>query len=263
MKKSALILSAIFTLGGLAYAGSDSKEMKQTVAPAPTCPINWTGFYLGAHAGYGWGMGDMSVDPLPSAAAFVNLAPTTFDPDMDGFVGGVQLGYNHQSGIWVFGLETDFSGTTLDGSSTLSPIIQNDGTPFPGAGNHVTVSQDIDWMGTVRGRIGFTPTCRLLLYATGGLAYADVNFSGDTEFRPFGTVNYPASSSETKVGWTVGGGAEIALNQHWSLKFEYLYYDLGDNSFTANATPALPPFQVRYNWETRVHTVNAGINFKF
>ena len=263
MKKSALILSAIFTLGGLAYAGSDSKEMKQTVAPAPTCPINWTGFYLGAHAGYGWGMGDMSVDPLPSAAAFVNLAPTTFDPDMDGFVGGVQLGYNHQSGIWVFGLETDFSGTTLDGSSTLSPIIQNNGTPFPGAGNHVTVSQDIDWMGTVRGRIGFTPTCRLLLYATGGLAYADVNFSGDTEFRPFGTVNYPGSSSETKVGWTVGGGAEIALNQHWSLKFEYLYYDLGDDSVTVGANPALPPFQVRYNWETRVHTVNAGINFKF
>ncbi|MEY2489355.1 MAG: outer rane immunogenic protein [Verrucomicrobiota bacterium] len=263
MKKSALTSLVVLTLCGLAHAGSDSKEMKQTVATPPSCPINWTGFYLGLHAGYGWGKGDTSVDPLPTAAAFINLAPTTFQPDVKGFLGGAQLGYNHQIGCFVFGLETDFSGTSMDGSSTLSPIIQNNGTPFPGAGNNITVSQDVNWMGTLRGRLGFTPTCRLLLYGTGGLAYGDVDYFGNTEFRPVGTVNYPASASETRVGWTVGGGAELALTTHWSVKLEYLYFDLGDKTITANPVGPLPPFQVRYNWETTAHTVNAGLNFKF
>jgi outer membrane immunogenic protein len=260
MKKSALTSLVILTLCGLAYAGPDSK---MTPAVAPTCPINWTGFYLGLHAGYGFGDGNIDVTPLPTAAQFVNLAPTTFDPDVDGFKGGVQLGFNQQIGTFVWGLETDFSGSTIDGSSTLSPIIQNNGTPFPGAGNNITVGTDIDWIGTVRGRLGFTPACRWLLYATGGLAYADINYSGNTEFRPVGTVNYPASSDEVELGWTVGAGAEVALSQHWSVKMEYLYYDLGDKSVTANPVGPLPPFQVRYNWETRIHSVQAGLNFKF
>jgi outer membrane immunogenic protein len=261
MKKSALTLSVILTLCGLAYAGPiDSKETP--IAAAPTCPVNWTGFYLGLHAGYGWGEGDTNIVPLPSAATFVNLAPTTLDPDVDGFKGGAQMGFNHQIGAFVWGLETDLALSTIDGSRSLSPIIQNNGTPFPGGGD-ITVGQEVDWIGTLRGRLGFTPACRWLLYATGGLAYADINYFGNTEFRPVGTVNYPASSDEVELGWTIGGGAEVALSQHWSVKFEYLYYDLGDKSITANPVGPLPPFQVRYDWETRIHTVQAGLNFKF
>jgi outer membrane immunogenic protein len=122
------------------------------------------------------------------------------------------------------------------------------------------VHQDIDWFGTARLRVGFLPTCRLLLYGTGGLAYGDVNFSADTNY-----VNsaFPASASETKVGWTAGAGAEFALTRRWSVKVEYLYFDLGDESSTANRVPLIPPFQVRYDWETTAHTVNVGLNFRF
>jgi outer membrane immunogenic protein len=235
--------------------------MKQ-VMPEP-CPIEWTGFYVGAHAGYGFSDFDTSLQPLPSAAAFVNLRPTAIEADGDGFFGGIQIGYNHQFGAFVLGVENDLSGSDINGTRTVRPIIQNNGTPFPGTGPHITVHQETDWFGTFRGRLGFTPFCRLLLYATGGLAFGDVQYSADTEFRPTGTVHYPASFSETKVGWTAGAGAEIALNRRWSVKLEYLYFDLGDASFTANPTPALPPFQIRYNWETAFYTVDAGLNFKF
>ncbi len=238
--------------------------MKQPVVAPLTCPINWTGFYIGVHLGYGWSNNsDTDVTPLPTAAQFVNLAPTTLSPDPNGIIGGAQMGYNWQSGHFVVGIETDFSGSAMNGRETLSPIIQNNGTPFPGAGNFVTARQDLNWFGTLRLRAGFTPTCRLLVYATGGLAYGNVDYSANTDFRPIGTEQYPASFSKTKAGWTVGGGLEYALTQKWSVKAEYLYVDLGSESATASPVPPLPPFGVRYNWQTTAHTVNVGLNYKF
>jgi outer membrane immunogenic protein len=263
MKKTALTSLVILTLSGLAYAGTEtySKESKQSVAP-PTCPINWTGFYIGAHAGYGFGSEtNLDVTPLPSVATFVDLAPTSLDPDLDGFMAGGQMGYNWQFGHFVFGLETDISWTDIDGSQ--SEIIRNGAGAILAPTNGIDVRQEIEWLGTTRVRLGFTPTCNLLVYGTGGVAYGDVDFSGNTDFRPLGTNQYPASFSDTSVGWVAGGGIEYAINNHWSLKVEYLYHDLGDESITANSVPLSPPFQVRYDWETRVHTVNAGINFKF
>ncbi|MEP6707537.1 MAG: outer membrane beta-barrel protein [Pyrinomonadaceae bacterium] len=109
---------------------------------------------------------------------------------------------------------------------------------------------------------------RILIYGTGGLAYGRVNNSANSDFRPGVPTSilffqYPASLSTTKTGWTVGGGGEVGLNKHWSLKFEYLYLDLGNQSFTANPVPANPPFQVAYTWETKAHTFNTGLNFRF
>jgi outer membrane immunogenic protein len=247
MKKAALTFLTIFTFCGLACAGPESlsgKEMKQVAAP-PACEISWTGFYIGAHAGYGFGQADTEVTPLPVGRA---PAAISLDPDENGFFGGIQAGYNHQFSSFVLGLETDFSGSTIDGSRTGD-----------GAGYLATVHQDIDWLGTFRGRVGFTPTCRLLLYATGGLAYGDVHDTGIT----ITASQYPGSRSEVQLGWTAGAGAEFALNKRWSLKFEYLYYDLGDKSVTANPVAPNPPFQTRYNWETMAHTVNGGLNFHF
>ncbi len=116
--------------------------------------------------------------------------------------------------------------------------------------------------------MGITPTPRLLIYGTGGLAYGHVNYSANSDFRPGVPTQilffqYPVSLSKTKTGWTVGGGAEVGINKHWSWKAEYLYYDLRKESLTANPVPANPPFQVAYTWETKAHTFNAGINFRF
>jgi len=103
--------------------------------------------------------------------------------------------------------------------------------------------------------MGFTPVCRLLLYVTGGLADGEVVYGANTDFRPFGNEHYPYPSHKIKVGWTAGAGAEYAITHRWSMKVEYLYYDLGDESATANPAIPNPPFQVKYNWQSTAQTV--------
>ncbi|MFO1108620.1 MAG: outer membrane protein [Bradyrhizobium sp.] len=231
-------------------------------AIAPVSVYNWTGFYIGGNVGYAWGNADTFFNPLPSAAIFVNLLPQTLSPDPKGVLGGVQAGYNWQAGKFVLGVEADIQAADINGDVRVTPIIQNNGTPFPGAG-FLSAHQRIDWFGTVRARAGVTATDRLLLYVTGGLAYGDVNYAAQTDFRPGGTTLYAANFTKTKVGWTVGAGAEWAFASNWSAKVEYLYIDLGNESTTVNPVPALPPFQVAYSWKTQEQVARVGLNYKF
>ena len=254
---------------------SEARSMASTIgsarpnspAPAPTTSYNWKGGYVGGHAGWGRGRANTSFTPLPNATQFIDMTPTTLRPKPSGFNGGAQGGYNWQTGRFVIGGEADISWSRMSGTATVTPIIKNNGTPFPGAG-FLTAHQDTKWFGTLRGRMGITPTPRVLLYGTGGLAYGHVNYSANADFRPGVPTpilffQYPVSLSKTKTGWTVGGGVEVGIKKHWSWKAEYLYYDLGNQSITANPIPANPPFQVAYRWETKAHTFNAGINFRF
>ena len=254
-------------------SSSDSGSATATGSAGPNSPVpsptsyTWKGGYIGGHVGWGRGRANTTFTPLPNATQFIDLTPTTLRPDPSGFSGGAQGGYNWQTGHFVFGGEADISWSRMSGTATVTPIIKNNGTPFPGAG-FLTAHQDTKWFGTLRGRMGFTPTPRVLIYGTGGLAYGHVNYSANADFRP-GTptsilfFQYPASLTKTKTGWTVGGGVEVGINKHWSWKAEYLYYDLRKESLTANPVPVNPPFQVAYTWETRAHTFNAGINFRF
>lgn len=234
------------------------------VAPPvlPPPPGTWTGWYFGGNIGHGWGDADTSFTPLPTAAQFINLAPTTLSPDPSGVIGGGQIGYNKQVGAWVFGPEFTFSVSDIKGTVTQTPIIQNNGTPFNGT---LTAGQDIDWLSTLRWRVGGLPTPgrRLLLYVNGGWVIGRVNYTANADFRPTGTVQYPAAFQKTKHGWTIGGGADIAVAPHVSVGGEYFYYTLGKESFTANPAPANPPFQVAYTWQTKGHVVVGRINFHF
>jgi outer membrane immunogenic protein len=254
--------------GSAANSGAlkDNKAAKKTVkTDSPAAPAaggyDWTGAYIGAHAGYGWGKADTDFNPLPSAATFINLAPTTLQLRPRGFNGGVQGGYNWQFGHLVVGGETDFTWSDMRRTRTVTPITQNNGTPFPGAG-FITTTQKTEWFGTLRPRLGYAAG-KLLIYGTAGLAYGNVRSSANVDFRPFGTVQYPAFLSKTTAGWTAGGGMEIGITKHLSIKSEYLYYDLGKINTVASASPALPPFQVGYTWEAKAHTWNAGFNFRF
>ncbi|RJF69912.1 outer membrane protein [Rhodopseudomonas palustris] len=232
-------------------------------APPPlVVAYNWTGFYLGANAGYGWGTGDTNYDPLPNPVAFIDLAPTTLGLKPKGALAGGQAGYNWQSGAFVGGLEADIQWSDIRADAIVTPIIANNLAPF-GAGSYLATSEKIKWFGTVRGRAGFTATDTLLLYATGGLAYGEVEYAANTSFLPIGTIQYPTSFSKTKVGWTVGAGAEWAFAPNWSAKLEYLHYDLGNESTIANPIPANPPFQVAYDWKTSGDLVRVGINYRW
>lgn len=233
--------------------------------PMASSSFHWTGFYVGGHFGRGLGNGNMIVAPLPSAATFVNLGPTKLHPDPSGKLGGIQGGFNLQRGVVVYGVESDYTFSDMNGTRIVSPIVQNNGTPFPGAlpGNNITAHQDTDWVGTLRARIGATPIPRLLLYGTGGLAYGHVTYFGSTDFRPVGTEVYPAFIEKTRTGWCAGTGAEAGIMNHFTARFEYLYYDLGDQVLTANPVPPLPPFGIRYTWATSAQIVRGGFNFKF
>jgi outer membrane immunogenic protein len=272
MKQLIHLMGVVFACIALnsAFAGTETysgKEMKQVApAPVPECDFTWTGFYLGGNAGYGWGHADTDFDPLPDAVTFVNLRPTTLDPDPDGFIGGGQLGYNWQWNKWlVLGLETDFQGTDIEGHDSESPIIQNNGTPFPNAGSFLAAHERLQWLGTVRGRIGFAPICRLLVYGTGGFAYGNVDYSANTNFN--NGFTYPVDFTETQTGWAAGGGVEYAISNHWTVRAEYLHYDLGDEGRTQNqllgGVPQGPPFFVHYNFDTSGEIVRGGLNFKF
>jgi len=246
---------------------------KVTPPPSSSSGFRWTGFYVGGSIGYASGNAKTSVNPLPSAAQFVNLAPTTLPSNPSGMVGGGHAGYNLQGGEdnhYLIGGEFDFSYFGLDTTQVVHPIIQNNGTPFPGAspGNNITAHQDRSWFATLRPRAGVILVPRLLIYGTAGLAFGHVKASASTDFRPAGTELYPAAADQTKRGWAAGAGAEIAFGRRWTARGEYLHYDLGKLSLTANPSvpfppPPFPQFQIAYQWQTTANIGRFGVNFKF
>lgn len=231
----------------------------QAAMAADSLPtFNWTGPYAGIHIGYGLGNGDTSFSALN--ANFGDLAPSKLSPNPNGVVGGLQAGYNYQTGCFVFGIEADFSGSGMSGNKTASPVINNAGDALPGTS--LTASEGVNWFGTLRPRVGYTVIPSVLVYGTGGLAYGNVSYSASTDYRPILGSVYPVSFSSTKVGWAAGGGVEYAVSKCWTVKAEYLYVDLGDQSATANGVPGTG-FQVGYKWQTTANILDIGLNYKF
>lgn len=192
--------------------------------------VDWTGFYAGVHAGgaFGHTWGDTTtLDGTENPAAARESADQSFDSGLF----GVQAGYNWQLGNrFVLGVEADWSKTYLHGSQkTLST------DPVLAANGHVdaNTSYDIDWTSSVRGRLGYAVSDKLLAYATGGLALARETQWRDQyvsnradENQPLGdetSVFFVDRASATRAGFTIGGGMEYALNDRWSLKADYTY----------------------------------------
>jgi outer membrane immunogenic protein len=273
MHKSALTILFMLAFGIFAYAGPESlpssgKEMKETIAPAPpACDFTWAGFYIGGNGGGAWGDGHTRFVPEPSAPGFFSgaLEPTSLDADISGGFGGGQLGFNWQIGRFVLGAETDIEGSDINGDKIRRPVPVALPPPLPDT-TFLGTSEDINWFGTVRGRIGFAPLCHLLIYGTGGLAYGNAGYSGIVNYTSAGGPLIATSVNNTNVGWTAGGGLEIAISRHWTIKAEYLYVDLGDESSTVLSPPGFGGRgneAVRFHWDTNTQTVKGGLNFKF
>jgi outer membrane immunogenic protein len=261
-----LIITALLGATALSLAcapGALAADMP-VKAPYAVGAYNWTGFYAGVNAGYGWGNTNTDISFLPSAVAF-GEAPFTINSSPSGFIGGIQAGYNYQFGKWVLGIEADISGASITGSGGNNALLRfPSGAINPGAFS--TVSQKMDWFGTVRPRLGVTPIDRVLVYATGGLAYGHVSYSTLTQFPATPPIQYQGTDSTTRVGWTVGGGLEWALMGNWSVKAEYLYYNLGTDTIIAPSQfPALTAlgFVVQNTFETKGSIARAGLNYKF
>ncbi len=239
-----------------------------TKAPPIAAPIfNWTGFYVGGNLGYSWGRSS-DFSTLTNGAGTV-LFSGADRSNLDGIVGGGQIGYNWQVQNWVWGLEADIQGTGEKGTRAfICPAGVCTPTPpailavaLAGPAVPVSLSQKIDWFGTVRGRVGFLATPTVLFYATGGLAYGDVNST-----ETIGIVPVSFSRSDTRVGWTVGAGIEGAIGGNWTAKLEYLYMDLGTTSGPfLTAIPALGGGFVTSTYSSHItdNILRAGVNYKF
>ena len=226
---------------------------------------NWSGFYIGVNAGWGWGDNDVTVAPSPDplSQAFWNpafaagAAPSLFPLKQDGFFGGGQIGYNFQAGMFVFGVEADFQGSNIKDTLTINTAVVGFVPGFH------TASQQLDWFGTLRGRLGVAAGSALL-YVTGGLAYGQVqyglsyNFSLSLDFQNLTAKN-------TEAGWTAGAGIEWGFAPNWSVKAEYLFVDLGDATFTTVGTgrPANIATSYTANYENQYHLARLGINYRF
>jgi len=246
MKKKLLLSVAFF---GAAAAVNSS-----ALAAPPM--YSWTGCYIGLNAGYGWGRG--SVDGNATGLATLGL-PTAFSttPNLNGFIGGGQVGCNWQNSNAVWGLETDFQGSGQKASRSYTVPFNN------GEGVSQSVEARLRWFGTVRARAGVLVVPTVLLYGTGGLAYGNVKVTDTISVTNNGTTTSGAfSTSTTRAGWTVGLGVEGMLPNApgWTWKVEYLYLDLG--SINGAATD---PLGGVVSWSARVtdNIVRAGFNLKF
>jgi len=203
-----------------------------TYAPPPPVvqPNTWAGFYVGVNGGYGSGAGDDSVT--------LRSGNTGARGDIDGGFGGGQIGYNFQSGSFVYGLETDIQAGRLTGKSSGT-----DGV------NAYTSRESADWFGTLRGRLGYA-FGNTLLYGTGGFAYGGVN-------QKLNYADVLFDNNDTRTGWAAGGGVEYKVTPNWSLKGEYQYIDFGkeDLSSAAGNTVSGP--------DTAFHTAKIGLNYRF
>ncbi|WP_349368848.1 outer membrane protein [Salinarimonas sp.] len=250
-----LLLSGVLIAAPFATQAAD---LPPVAAPAPfVAPFSWTGFYAGVNAGYGWGDADVLSTPLP-VGVFNTFPVTRGSYDTDGFVGGIQIGYNQQLSSVVLGVEADVNFSGIEGSVS---------NPLTGGGRVFRVETEIDWFATLRARLGFVPAERLMVYATAGAMMADVTDTTRVQLALGGAivpqVNYLGSESDVRFGWTVGGGAEYAFTDALSLKAEYLYFDLGENTVIASPQAANPPFQFSHEIEHTGHIARVGLNYRF
>jgi outer membrane immunogenic protein len=259
-----LVLLATLALSGSALAA----DMAVKAPAATVAGFNWSGFYIGLNAGYGWAdnmVNFFNGDPAQYAPALAAGAiPTGLQPRERGFVGGGQAGYNWQSGSLVFGLETDIQYADITGTASTTTAV----FPFPSI--TTTAQNKVDWFGTLRPRVGFVAAPSFLIYATGGLAYGHVSSSASTlVVGPPGitcTNNIFCSAgaaSQTRAGWTVGGGLEYALSAPWSIKVEYLYVNLGSETYNMPSTsPGGGGLGMQATTKFQENLVRAGLNYK-
>jgi len=267
LKKISLTAAAIALL---AAAPATAADMRAPVYKAPPLLYDpWTGGYVGINVGYSWGpWGASSNQPV------FNFESLTASPRLNGWLGGLQAGYNWRGyGPLLLGIEGDVQITGEKASQTwgdpeLPPNLGETFAFIPRAGGPATLSHDwqLPWFATLRLRAGVTPVQNWLLYITGGLAVGETRYAFSFS-QPGAALNFPAtptsfalSTRSTRLGFAAGLGSEVRLDPCWSVKLEYLYVDLGSVAIDTRDIDG-DPFRVDYR--ARDHILRIGLNYRF
>ena len=258
-----------FALAAILLAGVSATSQAADIAPAPA--MDWTGFYAGAFAGGGWGTTDIGSErrehgeenepeTLQGGNGHKGGGPSL---DVDGMLGGVQAGYDLQHDAFLFGIVGDFAFSGISGDVEKAkeeeepkPAILNGQGNGDGSGPPAAFDVEYDWLATLRARVGFLPTENWLIYGTGGLAWAGINFESTIDEGPLSGM----SNDDSDFGYAVGGGTEVRLDESWSLFAEALYMDFGDNDVDVESDEG--PYG-SVNYDSTLWTVKAGVNFRF
>ncbi len=242
----------------LTIANAADLPVKAKPRPIPHV-LSWTGFYVGANVGYGWGTKDWTV------TAGGPVTPFNINYGIGGALGGVQTGYNFQFDHLVLGIENQWSWTNIGGSGsrTLGPFTN-------------TMGVNVDWFTTLKGRIGFASD-RWLIYGAGGGVWARENFTA--QLGEVAGTTFAATA--TRSGWVAGAGVEYALNSNWSVGIAYDYMDLNGsrsrggsgNGATAQpflvpppvvpVPPVVPPGPYTSQISQNIQTIKFTVNYRF
>lgn len=209
-------------------------------APPAVAPVyDWRGLYIGAHVGYGWARPDI----IPLVGSVTNT------PRPAGVLGGGQIGYNFQTGAWVYGIEADTSYGDLDDTRTCV------GQP---SGVTLSCRGAPKYFGTIDGRLGYAIN-NWLPYVKGGAAWSHEDF---TQLFNVGTVcvGTPCTGGGNQWGWTVGGGLEYGFASNWSLKVEYDFLDF-DHSDTVTLSNGASTNT--FGVTKTIQKAEVGLNYRF
>jgi outer membrane immunogenic protein len=242
---------AAATIAGSAFA-ADLPSRKGPPVYVPPPPPLWTGLYGGLNVGGAWTSNSHPNDWTPfvdSGTGDLFFFPSlTSRSNSSGGLGGGQIGYNYQFSSFVIGAEADIQGSGMSNSNDggfvtlFSPVTGNTLIPlFAG-----DIDARLRWFGTVRGRAGWLAMPTLLIYGTGGFAYGGVQGGGWFQ------------RSNTRTGWTAGGGVEWMFMPNLSAKIEYLYMDLD-----SGGTTGFTGWQWGTHRHPQVNIVRAGLNYHF
>jgi outer membrane immunogenic protein len=257
MKKTLVLIGA----AGIATLTATTVPAADLAWALPEYAFTWSGCYVGVNAGYAWGSSNVTFTEtgafLANPAADVAFSDQFGSPKlgMSGFTGGGQGGCNLQTGTFVFGVEADGAYLDLSRGTAATGNIPVGGTPVS-----MSASVSTHSLFTVRPRAGFAMD-RMFFYATGGYAAGNVTYN-EWVTHSLGHSFIAGTASALRSGWTVGGGIEYAVTNHWTIKGEYLYVDLGTVGFNA-ANDLVPTFTSVNSATLKENIVRFGGNYKF
>ncbi len=216
-------------------------------------PHNWSGYYVGAVAGYGWSQSTSGPTRMyenfdGTDEDVINSPIPPFSFSGSGLIGGAEAGYNWQTGGLVMGVVGDIAAANIRGT------YMDDSALF-------SVDSTINWLSTARFNIG-VPMGNVLFYGTGGLAVGGVT-NGLHDYYGDDVVN--TSDKTTNVGWTAGGGVAAAITNNWIIKAEFLYVDLGTKNVSFSEPDAPDPGfgLITSSAKTTASILRVGIDYKF
>jgi outer membrane immunogenic protein len=279
MKRIAIALLTGAAVVGLSQLASAAELPVRAAPPPPPAPVvpTWTGFYIGVHGGAAW----QSTPSWTFTDPTGTLLNQSIRPTSNlGAVGGLQAGYNWQVlPVWVLGVEGDISWTSLQAQISNQPLLLASGlSACPGTATtanacSTTMSQNERWLASVRGKVGFTGWWNnTMLYATGGIAWANAEYTATTSPSLAAGLNASNTSvTTTNTGWVAGGGAEWQATTNILLRAEYLYYRInGGQASSATFVPvpgaplAAAVAPLGYSWSNyNVQVARIAVSYKF